>query len=122
MKEQQKVTLTILFKDGTEKEIVTDADFQVWPAAIKVGYDNGVQVGGMLGSYPVWDGQSHNNLYARVMTLLEATVENPERLKAIKTLFQKELGDFTDQMNRKWNYYEKVEGREQAVPYDENRL
>lgn len=122
MKEQQTVTLTVLFKDGTERQIETPADFQVWPVGIRASYSDGVQVGGAVGSYPVWDGQSHNNLYARVMTLLEATVENPERLKAIKTLFQKELGDFTEQMNSKWNYYAKIDGVEQAMTYNENML
>jgi hypothetical protein len=53
MKEQEKVTLTILFKDGTEKMIETVADFQVWPVAIRAEYQNGVSVGGMLGSYPI---------------------------------------------------------------------
>lgn len=121
MSKSEQVTLTVLFKDGTEKSIVTDSDFQVWPVGIKAEYGDTTTVG-FLNNYPVWDGQAHSNLYARIMTLLEATIENPERLKAIKTLFQKELGEFSDQMSKKWDYYKRIDGVEQTVPYDENRL
>lgn len=40
---------------------------------------------------PIFNYSVTNNLYGRVMTLLEATIENPERLKAIKKVFNKEI-------------------------------
>lgn len=47
---------------------------------------------------PVFNNSVYNNLYGRVMTLLEATIE-PTRIKAVKDVFSKELQSWSNDVH-----------------------
>lgn len=72
------------------------------PAGIKrieyIGDD--VRTGGELNYYfPALTSGVYNNLYGRLMTLLEATTDK-DKLKVVKSLFQRELNDWFDNAER----------------------
>jgi len=46
--------------------------------------------------YPIFDGHAHNNLYGRLMTIIEAIIEDEKRQKAVKDIVSKELRSFGD--------------------------
>lgn len=49
--------------------------------------------------YPAITDAAYNNLYGRIMTLLEATTDQ-HKLKVVKTLFQRELNDYFDNLEK----------------------
>lgn len=49
--------------------------------------------------FPALTDSAYNNLYGRLMTLLEATSDR-DKLKVIKTLFQRELNDWFDNLEK----------------------
>jgi hypothetical protein len=50
--------------------------------------------------YPVFDGHAHNNLYGRLMTLVEAIIEDKGRQKAVKDIVSREISDFGRELAR----------------------
>jgi len=50
--------------------------------------------------YPIFDGHAHNNLYGRLMTIIEAVIEDKDRQKAVKDIISKELGSFSQELKR----------------------
>lgn len=87
----------IKFKDGYKVEMDVDNNHQLWPVSVYVESDN------WGNQYFIWDGESHNQLYGQMMTLLEAVIENPERLKAVKTLMKREINRFEEYITQKAN-------------------
>jgi len=76
---------TILFSDGSKG---TSGDFPIaviWEQEVR---DQEPLYNTVID--PILEHSVYNNLFGRVMTLLEATVE-PVRLKAVKDVFSKEL-------------------------------
>lgn len=56
--------------------------------------------GGKINYYfPALTSSAYNNLYGRIMTLLEATTDHA-KLKVVKTLFQRELNDYFDNLEK----------------------
>lgn len=62
---------------------------------------------------PVYDAKVYNNLYGRMMTLLEATIE-PQRLKAVKDVFSKELWSWNEDVYR--SAREVIDYRNRSTP------
>lgn len=64
-----------------------------WPIAVKhtqvLAHPHSAE-SSVLVVDPLFNGNIYGNLYGRIMTLLEATTE-PQRLKAVKDVFSKEL-------------------------------
>jgi len=50
--------------------------------------------------YPIFDGHAHNSLYGRLMTIIEAVIEDKDRQKAVKDVVAKELRNFGDELKR----------------------
>lgn len=92
---KEKETLVSTWESGRREIIFSDGsrgvhgDFPVAIAYIQrstagdTRYDN-------LVVDPVFSDAIYNNLYGRIMTLVEATTD-PQRLKAVKDVFSKEL-------------------------------
>lgn len=89
----KEVKFFLVFKDGSREEIVVSANRQVWPIAL---FQDTIE---RYSCYPLFDGNVHNNLYGRMMTLLEAVIENPIRLKAVKDLMSKELNAWSEEVH-----------------------
>lgn len=88
---------TVLFSDGSKG---LEGDF---PIAVcrEVATDDAV-VKDLTGEFvvdPIFNWQVNNNLYGRVMTLVEATTD-VSRLKAVKDVFSKELSDWAAEVHR----------------------
>lgn len=77
----------ILDIDG---EYRNNPDFPV--AVVKEAYEEGDVGYGMVVD-PVFNERVTNNLFGRIMTLVEATTDQ-HKLKAVKDLFARELGDW----------------------------
>lgn len=82
---------TIVFSDGSQG---SEGDF---PVALtyeqEVTTPDGKEKFSNLVVDPIFNGSVTDNLYGRIMTLVEATTE-PARLKAVKDVFSKELGSW----------------------------
>lgn len=50
--------------------------------------------------FPVVEEKARANLYGRMMTLLEAMTENPEKLEAMKSVFGKEISQWYEDLCR----------------------
>lgn len=90
-------------KRQDELSVVTyEKNGVIIPAGIKrtehIGDD--VTTGGEIRYfYPAITSSAYNNLYGRIMTLLEATTDN-SKLKVVKALFQRELNDYFDNLEK----------------------
>lgn len=94
----------VLDIDGVVRE---NPDFPI--AVIREKLDE-KEAGNFEGTYvdPVFNDKVARNLYGRMMTLLEATIE-PNRVKAVKDVFSKELksweSDVYESANEMAGYY-----------------
>lgn len=61
--------------------------------------DNRTTSGEIPYYYPLLTAPAYNNLYGRVMTMLEATTDK-DKLKVVKTLFQRELNDWFSDLEK----------------------
>lgn len=86
----------VVFSDGS---VGLSGDF---PIAVVSEKSRKNEIGRLQGLVvdPVFDHNVTKNLYGRIMTLLEATIENPERLKAVKDVFGKELRSWENDVFR----------------------
>lgn len=80
----------VAFKDGANQEF--DRQGRSWPIAVFSGEIKGYSC------HPVIDAVVYNNLMGRLLTIVEATIESPERREAIKSLFRKELASWNDEL------------------------
>ena len=90
-----KVKFGIKFKDGYKVEV--DAEYGNWLIPVAVFQETDEQ----RSSYCIWEGDAHNHLYGKLMTLVEAIIEEPTRREAIKNLVAKELSEFENWLQGK---------------------
>lgn len=64
-----------------------------------VGIKQTEQVTGINYFVPAMTSNAYNNLYGRIMTLVEATTDE-SKIKSVKTLFQRELNDYFESLER----------------------
>lgn len=86
-------------KRKDEFSVVTyEKDGQLQPAGIKyteyIGETDSVRY-----FTPALTSNAYNNLYGRIMTLIEATTDK-HKLKSVKALFQRELNDYFDNLEK----------------------
>lgn len=82
-----------------KKQKVELENFESWFIGFAIKGKNDTSFDAML-TTPVFDSSAHNNLYGRLMTLVEAIIEDKDRQKAVKDLLRKELGSFSDDLHR----------------------
>lgn len=83
------------------REYVQDGLIEQWPIAVFV--KNVIEKDDYLKQdmcYPIFDGHAHNNLYGRLMTLVEAIIEDKDRQKSVKDIVARELSDFNRELSR----------------------
>ena len=83
------------------REYVADGLIEQWPIAVFI--KNVIDESDRLESsmcYPIFDGHAHNNLYGRLMTLIEAVIEDKDRQRAVKDIVSKEIADFGRELSR----------------------
>lgn len=88
---KDKLSLVAFEKDGKQ-----------YPAGIKESVFNGLDNGKSIYiNYfiPAITTAAYNNLYGRMMTLVEATTEK-SKLKSVKSLFQRELNEYFSQLEK----------------------
>ena len=86
----------LVFSDGSTG---FSGNFPIGVCREQNGGQNEPMVDGGLIVDPIYDWRVRNNLYGRVMTLVEATTD-PVRLKAVKDVFDKELRSWSDDVYR----------------------
>lgn len=100
LKEEVTTRMVVVNRYGG-REYVVDGLIEQWPIAVFV--KDVIDESDTLKQemcYPIFDGHAHNNLYGRLMTLVEAVIEDKGRQKAVKDIIARELSDFNRELSR----------------------
>jgi hypothetical protein len=99
VRSEDSIVNLILVTKYREKFVVTPKN-GAWP--ITVFHDSNPTSDTLkeMFCYPIFDGSAHNNLYGRLMTIVEAVIEDKDRQKAVKDIVARELSNFSKELSR----------------------
>ena len=89
-----KQKMAIVTKYGEKLEV--ESKNGNWPIAVILPEEKDSPV---KYCYPIFDGYAHRNLYGRLMTIIEAVIEDKDRQKAVKDIVSKEIGSFAKDLD-----------------------